>query len=107
MEEEGKRSDLETWIPLPLPFLWPKGTQGSPCPFSALTIFVGSHQVMDLLVGAGGEDLNEALLICADALRAETQPHEPWAGWGALRGALGSVPTPGRVPTPSLPRWHL
>lgn len=62
--EDGKFSAGEAEIPLVLP-----------CPSPALTVLVGSHQVVDLLVGAGGEDLNEALLIRADTLRAQT--HSP------------------------------
>ena len=36
-----------------------------------LTIFVCCHQLVDLLIGPGSQDLNETLLIGADALREE------------------------------------
>lgn len=47
---------------------------------------------MDLLVGAGGEDLNEALLIRADTLWAETQPHEQWGWLGCPQRGPGGCP---------------
>lgn len=40
-------------------------------PPAHLTIFVCCHQLVDLLVGAGSQDLNEALLIGANALGEE------------------------------------
>lgn len=50
---------------------------------------------MDLLVGARGEDLDQALLIRADALWAEAQPREQ-QGQMASEGAHGGLPTPYR-----------
>lgn len=76
------------------PFCGPRGHRAAPALFSALTIFVGSHQVVDLPVGAGGEDLNEAFLIRADTLWAETQPHELWGWLGCPQRGPGGVCPP-------------
>lgn len=50
-------------------------------PPTHLTVFVRCHQLVYLLVGPGSQDLNEALLISADAL-GEQEGHESRAGMG-------------------------
>lgn len=49
---------------------------------------------MDLLVGAGGQDLDQALLIRAEALGAETQPGELQDGTGDPQRGPGGPPCP-------------
>lgn len=65
-----------------------------PCRLSVLpvhlTVFVCGHQLVDLLIGPGSQNLNEALLICANALQ-ERRKMLGRAGWEVLshKGALG------------------
>lgn len=50
---------------------WPSSVPTPQDLTGRLTILVGCHQLVDLLICPGCQDLNEALLICADALGEE------------------------------------
>lgn len=65
-------------------------------PPTHLTIFVRCHQLVDLLIGPGSQDLNEALLIGADALGEEKGYMSQGLGW-----ALGWNPVAARAMKPS------
>lgn len=55
-----------------------------------LTIFVCCHQLVDLLIGPGSQDLNETLLIGANALGEEKGHMSQGPGFKATSHGLGS-----------------
>ena len=59
-------------------------------PPAHLTIFVCCHQLVDLLVGPGGQDLSETLLISTNALGGEKGHRSEGMGWEATCCELGT-----------------
>lgn len=59
-------------------------------PLAHLTIFICCHQLVDLLVGPRGQDLNEALLIGPNALGEEKGHVSQGLRWEATSPELGT-----------------
>jgi hypothetical protein len=68
-------------------------------PPAHLTIFVGCHQLVDLLIGPRSQNLNETLLISTDSLEknrgvlAKKGRQGSWSGLGLVTPSTQGAPT--------------